>query len=170
VVVRVASVAFLLAVLVVGASGYRAICRGTPSAYTAIEAARARASSEAASNAGGSGAVGAARAWLAATRAAVLGTVLRLKQDDVVAFPAHVVASYAVEAGPCTPEARATQWRKAAKHAWSPPAAELAAAGLRRTLGPEAAVAALRSDASAEPWFAPRLDRVASALAGEAPN
>jgi hypothetical protein len=168
--VRLVAVVLLVAALVVSATAYRAVCVGSASAYEVMAEARSRASSEAAVGARGAGLLGTATTSIARARAAALGALLEVKQSDAVAFPAHAVVGLAVEAGPCTPEARAAQWRKAAKHASTPPAAELAAAGLRRTLGPNAALAAMRADAVAEPWFAPSLDRVAAALDDGAPS
>ena len=143
--------------------GYRTLCAGPASAYTAMASARNEARGGRAVPASG-GLLGSVRAEITGVWVAALDGALAWKQDDRVAFPAHVVAGYAVELGPCSAEARADQWRKAAKHAWGHDQAALAADGLRRTAGPTAALAALRADAGAEPWFTPNLDRVAAAL------
>ena len=143
------------------ARGYQTLCRGPVDTFPLLAAARGEAQREA-------GAAPAAPASaFAALRAEALDLVLRVKQSDAVAFPAHALAGAALEEGGCPVAASADQWRKAAGHAWFDGAARLAAAGLARTAGASAGdgatLAALARYAADEPWHAENLARVVAA-------
>lgn len=93
---------------------------------------------------------------------------LRVKESHAVAFPLHAGLGLALEASGCPAANSGDQWRKAAAHAWTDRTAQIAAAGLRRTLGatapPEAVVAVLRRYAADEPWHTANLERVCAVL------
>ncbi len=156
----VAAVA-LLAIVITAVpvwNGYRVMCAGPVDTYPTLAAARDEARSEAPSSTTSS-------LW-----AGVLDTVLRVKQSDPVAFPAHVLAGYALEAGGCPATSSADQWRKAAGHAWFDLAARVSADGLARTagrsLGEQATRAQLDQYARDEPWHAQNLARVQTVYPG----
>ncbi|HLG72357.1 MAG TPA: hypothetical protein VK009_18225 [Chloroflexota bacterium] len=158
------------ALIVLGAAvflgpGYAALCAGPVDTYPAIAAARDQAAQEAQAAAPAS-----APAGLAHIQAGALSLVLVVKQADYVSFPAHVAAGLALEAGRCPLSSSGDQWRKAAGHAWADWPAQVAAAGLARTLGrfegPERTLALLRAYAASEPWHAAKLARVIAAFQG----
>src|SRR5690242_20595793 len=89
-------VALALPVGAVGERGYAALCAGRVDTYPAIAAA------EAAAAAGAQGSpAGSVSGLLGSARAGALALVLAVKQSDQVAFPAHVVAGWALERGGC---------------------------------------------------------------------
>ncbi len=133
-------------------SGYRALCAEPVDTYPVLAATRDGARTEAPSSLE-------ANAW-----ASVLDVFLHIKQSDAVAFPLHVAAGYALEAGGCPVASSADQWRKAAGHAWFDSAAHLSANGLARTagrlVGEQATRERLERYAREEPWHAENLARV----------
>jgi hypothetical protein len=135
------------------ARGYQTLCAGPVDTYPLIAAERDAARGEAASTRS-------TGVTPAAARAMALDLLLKVKQADPIAFPAHVLAGAALEVGRCPARASGDQWRKAASHAWTDDAARLAAEGLKRTLGEEAGLETLRAYATDEPWHAGNLDRV----------
>jgi hypothetical protein len=46
-----------------------------------------------------------------------IGVILRIKQDDTVAYPAHILAAYVLDAAGCGEDAVRIQWLKAGLHA-----------------------------------------------------
>ena len=158
---------FACTVLLVGAvtpamGAYRTLCArpvdGFPVIASARDAAAAEARQLARSNPSSSSAL------LARVKADLLRVVLQVKQADPLAFPAHAFAGAVLEAGRCSPDAVEAQWRKAAVHAWAEWSADLAAAGLARTLGAsrggEETVMVLERLVEEQPWHAANVARV----------
>lgn len=54
-----------------------------------------------------------------------------VKENDAIAYPAHVLLGTVLQATGCTPAATAVQWLKAAAHARTPDEVAQAAAGIR---------------------------------------
>lgn len=68
------------------------------------------------------------RTWLARWT----GDLVRLKQRDSIAYPAHVALAEALADLHCSPYAVAVQWLKAGAHATTPPQERAVQAGLLR--------------------------------------
>jgi hypothetical protein len=60
------------------------------------------------------------------------GLLVRLKNRDAVAYPAHVALAEALAALHCSPYAVAVQWLKAGAHATTPQQDDVVQSGLRR--------------------------------------
>lgn len=140
---------------------YGALCAGPVDVYPVLAAARNEARTAA------TVAAGQRPSALTAMKARTLEALLRVKQSDYVAFPAHAIAGVALELSGCPVAATGDQWRKAALHSWADWPAQVAASGLRRTMGdPQGNGAVLEMLARAEaeqPWFVANVRRVRKA-------
>jgi hypothetical protein len=65
--------------------------------------------------------------------AATIGGILWVKQSDVVAYPAHIVAAHVLDVAGCGTDAVRIQWLKAGLHASGAGWPERVAAGLGET-------------------------------------